>query len=497
MIMSSESLYDLNKKLQYYKIDKGMNTLVLYHGGDYLEPYEWMIPFGLFMQENGFYVVFVLCYEKNLETDIPIYRLEQEEIKHIKYLDLLIQVDLFATEYPVSTKVIAVFHAGDLSRISNFLNQIHEQLFYDAVVANIPLKNSYIPTKQLWENFFDSKYYKRKSEHFCIFSCGYLRSYVISKKIKELSIEPHAICYAPAARNWANNNGGDRIKLYAEKLLRILLGNFSGYKIIFRPALSYSKMDDELFKIIDKFKKFEKFYFDADHDRFQCFSQSSILITDLSHIGKTFSLTTYRPALYFQPWKKNKLPRISLNEAYCFSFSQLIKCLKMFLSNEGLNQELIRRSISESTLPSETAFDELLFFSRKLIKDDFFDLDINKCIVINRNNCTNYNSLLSVKNWIDSTGMLPGEFFVKYFDSPIVLLASILSNVYHGFSDTISQTTKDMLVQFYPETKNFQTYMDARDFCILKIKQFLIYFIKEKNILGVYVCQAILELESS
>lgn len=488
-----DTIYKINKELSIAKNTLSKYTVAFYHQSNKFEPWDFAIPLLEYLQEKNFHAIILIGYDKDIYSDkITSYKIHSEDIILLKNLDALIVIDSTHQIYPATTRVLAIAHGFVACRRTDFRSLISHQCNYDGYLTNIPLQESANDISQLWTGFYSINNL-RNTSNFHIISCGYLRAATLRTRINAQSaIQPDAICYAPIDRTYRQNIGGDRILKYGMKILRILLTEFPERKIIFRPPFSYTAQDPEILAIADIFSSNKNFSLDVNPDRFFCFANSAVLITDFSHIANSFSFTTYRPSIYFQPWLAKFLPHRVVTGYYTYTFTQLIKTIKTCLFNLDNFQECIHNASKTLTMPLENSFEEFHLLLLSFIKDNFSNINRDNHITIHRN----YNSFDYVKSlykYISQTNEFPLHDSTYNFTEKLPICISTLAYAKINPNGHISKELTDRLCLISNSARQFKTFIEAKTLCTLFIKNQLLYFIKTNNIEGIFICQKILE----
>ena len=121
---------------------------------------------------------------------------------------------------------------------------------------------------------------------------------------KNYSIEQlnniETIIYAPT-HVYSENQNLASIREYGESIIATILG--LGFNLIFRPhPVSLTEKDSKLVeKLVSLHESNPQFQIDLSKEYQQSYSSSSLMVTDLSGTGFTFSLAYLRPTIFFAP----------------------------------------------------------------------------------------------------------------------------------------------------------------------------------------------------
>ncbi len=236
----------------------------------------------LFNIKNNFKIIYFSTDRKNLDAnEIFIYN------SLVKYL---IKVDLFISNYvcdyfPVSKFRSYLHHdiydtpLSNLSEEKNLKNRLNK---YDHIL--IPSSNS--------KAVFQRLKLKKNMEYFEI---GYHKLSFLRNKIKKLKKKTFdTIIVAPT-----NFNSFPKLSMYKKinMIIELLLAK-TKYNVIFRPHPSnlYTNIVN---RIENKFSKYNNFNIDKSKNYFNTYSNSFLMITDLSGTAYTYSFLTLNPVLFF------------------------------------------------------------------------------------------------------------------------------------------------------------------------------------------------------
>lgn len=248
-------------------------------------------------------------------------------------------------------------HAFDTLCATPFHNQMHHISYLDGLMIPFAItpKTREITTR-LWTGFASRETCKRKSDTFTFMPVPYPRLAVIVKELEKQNITPDSITYAPMLSSWVKECGGERIRKYGKSIIRTLLNSFPQMNVIFRPYKSDINSDAAR-AICNSFAGEPRFIFDDNPGRFFTFSRSAVLVTDLSHIGASFSSAALRPAIYYQPWEGKKVSAINQRGNYtAYSMQDMVKRIRDCLADPAAYSARLLTFRNSATLPLENGF---------------------------------------------------------------------------------------------------------------------------------------------
>lgn len=361
-------------------------TVAFWSTAPRLSPWEWIASFARSLGESAHYLIFLSTYpiDEYCQLDIPHFIIAAEHLDQLECLDCIVAAtDGDEGNFPENCRVLAVAHTFLYNNSSVFLHAVYHQTKFDGYLVNCRLGNSAQQIKALWTGLLPRRMFRRKGDRFDILACGYLRSAALQEDMRKLRVQRDAICYAPMARDLAREHGGDRIGLYAKKILRTLLTNFPDYQIIFRPA-PYAEVDEDIRELSRSFSSFPHFHVDTSLERLNTFARSAVLVSDVSHVLFSFAFTTLRPAISFRPWIRQKSVTMAPYGAIITDFTNLVTEIRQMLDRKAMLSARIREDRDCVVFPPETAFSDFALLLDKFM-DDAPAEDLDTWVCISRN----------------------------------------------------------------------------------------------------------------
>ena len=361
-------------------------TIAFWSSSPRFSPWEWIVPFVRSLGVGAHFPIVLSAYPLDgyCKLDIPHFVIAADQLRRLESLDCLVAAtDDDEGDFPESCRVLAVAHAFMYNDSSVFLHAAGHQTKFDGYLVNCRLGNSAQQIRELWTGLLPRKMFRRKGDRFDILACGYLRSAALQENMRELRARRDAICYAPMARGLAKEQGGDRIALYAKKILRTLLTNFPDHQIIFRPA-PYAEVDEDIRELSASFAAFPNFHVDTSLERLQTFARSAVLVSDVSHVLFSFAFTTLRPAISFRPWIREKSVAKAPYGALITDFTSLVTSIRQMLNEESAWSARIRAARDRVVFPPETAFSDIGLLLERFMDNAPLD-DRNTWVCIPRN----------------------------------------------------------------------------------------------------------------
>lgn len=356
-------------------IERGRETaervVAFYSCDPRMAPWEWFVSLVPLLRKKGFFVLALATYAlpESMRDLLPCFIIEQADPARLRGVDGFVCMDTDAGCFPQNSRVLAVAHGYKFSRGESALTfNMYNMLAFDGYLVNFPLAVSRTAITHHWQGVWAKELYRRTGTRFDILSCGYLRSAALYDRLKNMSVTPDALCYAPILRHHAPELGGDRMFLYAREILRLLLSSFPEYTIIFRP-FSSDLEDPFIQELAEDFSGEPRFLLDSAPDKCMTFARSAAIVTDISHIANSFSFTTLRPTLAFRPWEKRSGLVPQPFGGIVSTLEQLEQALRFFLTHRGKTVNLIRKGRACGALPIENAFEEFVGLLEAFLDD--------------------------------------------------------------------------------------------------------------------------------
>lgn len=325
---------------------------------------EWLDPLAEYLNEKGFVTI-------GIKTPLSIDKCDLSSAKYQAVIDVrdivdIVGVNVFiisdmdgATNFPKNTKVLGCLHS--------FTSEPDVPLAYstycgsqlDGWMVPFPINNNKKAIADLWGGLLNMEASSRKNPTFQIIPTGYPRMHILSKRIKNLKQTPNSVVYAPIEIDYCKDIGGNRVQRYGKRLIRTILSNFPDLNVIFRPYktnLDYP----EVREICDAFANDPRFMLDDNSDRAYSFAHGLVLVTDFSHVGQSFSFSTLRGSIKFQPWIKNDKKHLEWRNSYfSYNFTDLVFSIKDMIKRSDYWSQKILAQRNASVVPFENSFEEL------------------------------------------------------------------------------------------------------------------------------------------
>ncbi len=274
-------LLTINLRILFYKINS-IKVIIFCYPNYRLKNISKFHIEDLFNIKKNFKIIYLSTDKKNLNiNEIFIYNYL---IKYIFKVDLFISN--YVCDYFPPTKLKSYIHhdiydtpLSNLSEEKNLKNRLNK---YDHIL--IPSKNS--------KAVFERLKLKKNMEYFEI---GYHKLNFLKKKNRKLKKKNYStIILAPT-----NLDSFPKLSIYKKiyKIINLLLTK-TKYNVVFRPHPS--NLDTNIVhKIENKFSKYKNFYIDKSKNYLNTYSNSFLMITDLSGTAYTYSFLTLNPVLFF------------------------------------------------------------------------------------------------------------------------------------------------------------------------------------------------------
>lgn len=352
---------------------------------------EWMNPLAEYLKGKGYIVLGIISRKAagkcQLNSADIVACVEDDVIRQLGRINVFIIIDTdFRTKFPQTSRVLGCIHGltcadGNFSPYS-MVYQLHNLGALDGWLASFPLDSRTREiTSKLWTGFSSPTHCSRKNRHFHIIPMGYPRLAVISSQLAKLPCHPSdSIIYAPLGIRFQLDNGGQRLEKFGIHTISTLLDSFPEKNVVFRPYKT--DIDSEIVKkIIDKFASHPRFVFDGSPERLNAFAHGSVLVTDLSHIGRSFSFSTLRPSIYFQPWKKCFPVQDKSDYLAAYTYSELIRIIRYCIDTGDDIKIDIKNKRDNIIIPPESSFAGIA----NCLKDFYEDKGRTEWLTISRN----------------------------------------------------------------------------------------------------------------
>lgn len=328
---------------------------------------EWLNPLAAFLKSKGHTTIGITtpasagkCDLSNAEIQCS---LEISEIPHLKGIDVFIisDMDCRSAIFPATSKVLGCCHGLEPYPGETSLPYIDLGATLDGWLCSFPIpdKSRHL-IDEFWTGFLNQNLSTRADDTFYIIPMGYPRMTVLAEAIKRSSCStPDSILYAPVASWHIQEWGGKRIKEYGKEIIRTLLAEFPDMNVIFRPYRLDLELP-EVREICDYFAADKRFILDASPGRAKSFARSAVLVNDFSRIAKSFSFSTLRMAINFQPWrvKEQKITNWP-GGVSVYDFATLVSAIKDGITNAEAWKNKIRQNRDALVMPFENSFDEI------------------------------------------------------------------------------------------------------------------------------------------
>lgn len=458
------------EELQTYldTLDKDIFIIAFYIRKTHLSQNEWMEALSAYLGSRGFLTIGILacgsdrtCALSNVTVSACV---DDDKVRYLRKINVFIISDVdFQTEYPQESRILASPHGmiiGNRERPWGAMtHQLHNLAAIDGWLSPFPVDGNvgeYITS--LWSNVIDPRQCRRKNSTFHIIPMGYLRLAAIAETLAAHPREPDSIVYAPVGSNFYLESGGRRLERYALRTLRVLLRSFPTMNVVFRPFKT--DIENQTVKdICHALANEKRFSIDLTGGRTKAFTKGKILITDLSHIAQSFAFSTIRPAIFFQPWKKEALgPSIWAGGFYAYNFTTLVSYVRKCLENYPEITNIIKNKLDLVAMPPHSAFSGIAAGIR-----DFYNGESHAdWLAIPRNNAVNLKTDVEIAEILVSRP--PGSMVcaaaaasVYNPESPLLcalalhlgIVALPMKPLYYNLADIAGQLLGKL---FYPST---------------------------------------------
>lgn len=349
---------------------------------------EWMRPLISRLRQDGIVTIGILTPQNAGKCDLGTAEyqavISHEAIQNLERINVFVISDEdYLQSYPKSAKILGCCHGLIFDSTTSMPYFAQTMALLDGWICSYSINQKFRhDTIKLWEGLTSQSHSWRKSPHFHIIPAGYPRMSVLHAQLGELDTIPDSIVYAPVGIEFYPESGGNRLEKHGKRLIRILMANFPDLKVIFRPYkmnLDHPVVHD----IIDAFENEARFILDRSPDRLFSFSRGALLVTDYSHIAQTFAFSTFRPAIYFRPWKNSAAPiRSHVSGFNAYSYKGLVEAVRSSLENGDSISQNIHDYYSQNGMPYENTFDDIAGW----IKDFYGDSARKEWLTIDRSN---------------------------------------------------------------------------------------------------------------
>lgn len=336
---------------------------------------EWLNPLAERLRGAGF-VTIGICTPGSkgkcrLDGAGTVAVVGPEKIRTLERINIFIisDMDSLNTQYPQASRVLGCAHAFETAADTSLPFQVHMPALLDGWMLSFPLsERSKKWIVDLWSGFIDPAAGFRSTTPFHLIPSGYPRMGVLAQQLREAPEKPDAILYAPIGMESNYELGGNRLKKHGIRIIRTLLNAFPERTVIFRPYKNDLE-SVEVRTIRDAFANEARFVFDGEAGRIASFARSALLVTDLSHIAKTFAFATLRGAVYFQPWGANAQRHVRWDGGWTtWTYTGLVEACRLALSGAEALRGQIKQRRDELVMPFETALDDIVDIVRDVHK---------------------------------------------------------------------------------------------------------------------------------
>lgn len=326
---------------------------------------EWLNPLAAFLREKGFITVGIKtpfsedkCNLGSAEIQAVIDLKNMPDIEGI-HVFIISDMDC-STRFPEKSKILGCIHS--------FAASIADASIPHSTYCGSTLDGWMVPFKieknkkdivDLWGGLLNIEASQRKDTTFHIIPTGYPRMHILFEKVNKLEQIPDTVVYAPIDIDFNKDFGGNRIQTYGKRLIRTILDNFPNLKVAFRPYKTNLDFP-EVKEICTTFANEPRFIFDKSSERAFSFARGIILITDFSHVAQSFTFSTLRGAIYFQPWVKNGKKHTEWQGLYAaYNYTELVHTIKDMIEQSDKWAEKILAHRNATVVPFENSFEEI------------------------------------------------------------------------------------------------------------------------------------------
>jgi hypothetical protein len=320
----------------------------IFSANDYLK--------SIFEHEQDFEILFLNSYFQIRYNNRENYTLN-------KLIPLIICPDFFVTNnvsdfFPLFTQKIYIHHDiydGPLTSAERKIGLKKRLAKYDYLFVS-----NYI-SKKIFENLFNGENKIPKIKQIGYLKLDFLLSKYKIKKCKTIIIAPTT--YVPFKEFSCIN--------YLEKIISHLI-KYTDCKVYLRPHPADRK-DINIKKIVKKFKTKKNFFLDIKNNYAELYTNSCLMISDISGTAYTYSFLTKNPVIFFSPNEK-KIKANGYDKLSLFrdrnKIGKIYKNTDMFKSinkviNKNYKQNIIKL-MSKNELDKNDSSKKLLNFMKKI-----------------------------------------------------------------------------------------------------------------------------------
>ena len=310
----------------------------------------------IFKDEQDFEILFLNSYFKLYYNNYEYYILN-------KLVTLIIFPDFFITNnvsnfFPLFSKKIYIHHDiydGPLTSPERKAGLRKRLTRYDYLFVSNHI------SKKVFENLFNGENKKPKIKQIGYLKLDYLLSKYKIKKCKTIIIAPTT--YVPFKEFSCID--------YLEKIIPHLIKH-TNCKVYLRPHPANRK-DIKIKKIIQKFKTKNNFFIDKKNDYAKLYTNSCLMITDISGTAYTYSFLTKNPVIFFSPNEKkikaNRYDKLSLFRdrnkiGTIYKNTDMFKNINIVI-NKNYKQNILKL-MSENKLDKNDSSKKLLNFIKEI-----------------------------------------------------------------------------------------------------------------------------------
>ena len=245
------------------------------------------------------YVLYNKSSKEILKKSYHSFFLDFNYLKFIPFNNkLLKKVNLFISSYvnyvfPPNSKNIYICH--DIADAPMVNKNIEKKIFTSLSKLNYIFLSSKNVVNYFNKKFLEFGHNQEKLPK--LVNTGYLKLDKVIKELKKVNNLNNHILVAPTfSRQMKSYNMSNKIKIIIENIL------LKGEKVIFRPHpldLTNKGNPKIVEKILNKFKKYDNFFYDNSTSYIDSYSKAKLLITDFSGTAFTFAYSTLRPVIFF------------------------------------------------------------------------------------------------------------------------------------------------------------------------------------------------------
>lgn len=328
---------------------------------------EWLNPLAAYLKSRGFVTIGITTPASSGKCDLSEAEfqciLELNEIPKLNGIDIFIisDMDCRSAIFPATSRILGCCHGLEPYPGEKPMPYIDLGATLDGWLCSFPIpdKSRHL-IDEFWSGFLNQNLSTRASNIFSIIPMGYPRMTVLTEAIKHSPFStPDSILYAPVASWHVQEWGGKRIKEYGKEIIRTLLVEFPDMNVIFRPYRHDLEIP-EVKEICACFAAEKRFILDATPGRAETFSRTAVAVSDFSRIAKSFSFSTLRLAVNFQPWREKEQKITNWpGGVSVYDFETLVAAIKDGIENADAWKNKIRQNRDALVMPFENAFEEI------------------------------------------------------------------------------------------------------------------------------------------